>query len=184
VEGRPLAEVELVRRAKRADVTAYSELVRRYQTVAFRTAYLVTGSAEDAEESAQDGFVKAFSALDRFDESRPFRPWLLEIVANDARNRVRSRVRREARQLRSLDGFGGEAAPSPPDPFRLAEARSDALRLVARLRPEEQRVVLAKFAVGLTDEEIGRALGLPVGTVKSRLSRALAHLRAELEAVE
>jgi RNA polymerase sigma-70 factor (ECF subfamily) len=74
VEGRPLAEAELVRRAKRADVTAYSELVRCYQTVVFRTAYLVTGSVEDAEESAQDGFVKAFAALGRFDEARPFRP--------------------------------------------------------------------------------------------------------------
>ncbi len=184
MEGRPLAEVELVRRAKRADVAAYSELVRRYQTLAFRTAYLVTGSAEDAEESAQDGFVKAFAALGRFDEQRPFRPWLLEIVANDARNRVRSRVRREQRQLRSVDGFGGEAAPSPPDPFALSDARSDALRLVARLRVEEQRVVLAKFVVGLTDEEAASSLGLPVGTVKSRLFRALAHLRAELERVE
>ena len=184
MEGRPLAEAELVRRAKRADVSAYSELVRRYQTVAFRTAYLVTGSVEDAEESAQDGFVKAFAALGRFDETRPFRPWLLEIVANDARNRVRSRVRHEARQLRSVDGFGGEAAPSPPDPFALADARSDSLRLLGRLRVEEQGVVLAKFVVGLTDEEIGRALGLPVGTVKSRLSRALARLRSELERVE
>jgi RNA polymerase sigma factor (sigma-70 family) len=182
VEGRPLAEAELVRRAKRADVSAYTELVRRHQTVAFRTAYLVTGSAEDAEESAQDGFVKAFAALDRFDETRPFRPWLLEIIANDARNRVRSRLRREARQLRSADGFGGEA--SPPDPFALADARSDGLLLVACLRVEEQRVVLAKFVAGLTDEEIARALELPVGTVKSRLSRALAHLRTELERVE
>ena len=184
MEGRPLAEAELVRRAKHADVTAYSELVRRHQTVAFRTAYLVTGSVEDAEESAQDGFVKAFAALGRFDERRPFRPWLLEIVANDARNRVRSRVRREQRQLRSVDGFGGEAAPSPPDPFALADGRSDALRAVAGLRVEEQRVVLAKFVAGLTNEEAASALGLPVGTVKSRLSRALARLRTELERVE
>jgi RNA polymerase sigma-70 factor (ECF subfamily) len=97
---------------------------------------------------------------------------------------VRSRLRREARQLRSVDGLGGEAAPSPPDPFALSDARSDALRLVARLRVEEQRVVLAKFVAGLTDEEIARALELPVGTVKSRLSRGLVHLRAELEQVE
>jgi RNA polymerase sigma factor (sigma-70 family) len=128
--------------------------------------------------------VKAFAALDRFDDRRPFRPWLLEIVANDARNRVRSRIRRERRQLRSVDGFGGEAAPSPPDPFALVDARSDALQAVAQLRVEEQRVVLAKFVVGLTDEETATSLGVPVGTVKSRLSRALAQLRTDLERVE
>jgi RNA polymerase sigma-70 factor (ECF subfamily) len=142
--------------------------------VAFRVAYLITCSAADAEESAQDGFMKAHAALGRFDGRRPFRPWLLEIVANDARNRRRARGRRERLPLRL-------ALPSPADPFALADSRSDVLRAVGKLNPEQQQVVIGKFYAGLTDEELAASFSLPVGTVKSRLSRALGRLRVDLE---
>jgi RNA polymerase sigma-70 factor (ECF subfamily) len=90
VVGRPLVEAELVGRAKRGDEAAYEELVKIHREVAFRTAYLIAGSAADAEEAAQDGFVKAYRALARFRDGLPFRPWLLQIVANEARNRRRA----------------------------------------------------------------------------------------------
>ena len=95
MEGRPLQETELVERARRGDARAYEEIVRMHQGIAFRTAYLVAGNAADAEEAAQDGFVKAWRALGRFRKGAPFRPWLLQIVANEARNRRRSAGRRE-----------------------------------------------------------------------------------------
>jgi DNA-directed RNA polymerase specialized sigma24 family protein len=82
VEDRPPPEQELVARAKRGELDAYEEIVRMHQTIAFRTAWVITGSAADAEEAAQDAFVKAHAALDRFREGSPFRPWLLTIVAN------------------------------------------------------------------------------------------------------
>jgi RNA polymerase sigma-70 factor, ECF subfamily len=82
VVGRPLEEDELVARAQAGDVEAYEALVQRTQAIAFRTAYLVTGNAADAEEAAQDAFVKAHRALGRFRRGSPFRPWLLRIVAN------------------------------------------------------------------------------------------------------
>ena len=96
VVGRPLEDAELVERAQRGDLGAYEELVSRYQGIAFRTAYVVAGSAADAEEAAQDGFLKAYRALGRFRPGAPFRPWLLEIVGNEARNRRRSAGRRDA----------------------------------------------------------------------------------------
>jgi RNA polymerase sigma-70 factor (ECF subfamily) len=117
-----------------------------HQDTAFRVAYLITGSATDAEESAQDGFLKAHAALDRFDDRRPFRPWLLRIVANDARNRRRARVRRDKVFLRLVEGSSGGAAQPPDDPSSIAESRSDLLRAVARLRVEEQLVVIATTA--------------------------------------
>ena len=90
VEGRPLeqpGESALVERARRGDHNAYGELVTRYQALAARVAFVITASAADAEDVAQDAFVKAFYALDRFREGAPFRPWLLRIVANEAKNR-------------------------------------------------------------------------------------------------
>src|SRR5882724_4697658 len=96
-----MTEAELIARAKRGDAAAYEELVRIYQGIALRTAYLFAGNAADAEEAAQDGFVKAHRALWRFRAGAPFKPWLLRIVANEARNRRRSAGRRAALALRA-----------------------------------------------------------------------------------
>ncbi len=96
VEDRPPNEDELVARAKRGELTAYGEIVRRHQSIAFRTAWVITGNAADAEEAAQDAFVKAHAALGRFRAGAPFRPWLLAIVAHEASTRRRSAGRRAA----------------------------------------------------------------------------------------
>src|SRR5204863_9243775 len=87
----------------RIDPAAYAELVREHQHVAFRAAYLVTGSAAEAEDAAQEGFVKAWLALPQFREGAPFRPWLLAIVVNEARNRRRHAGRQAALALRAFD---------------------------------------------------------------------------------
>jgi RNA polymerase sigma-70 factor (ECF subfamily) len=182
VVGRPLAEAELVEQAKRGDPAAYEALVVAYQQLAFRTAYLVTGSAADAEEAAQDAFVKAFAALGRFRRGAPFRPWLLQIVVNEARNRRRSAGRREHLALRVADEpSSGGAAPSPEAAFLAAEERDRLLRAVAALDEDDRLVVSCRHFLGLSEEETAAALGLRVGTVKSRLSRALARVRARLE---
>ena len=99
--GRPPPDTELVVRAKRGDAAAYEELVRRNQGIAFRTAYVVVGNEADAQEVAQDAFVKAYRALGRFRTGSPFRPWLLRIVTNEARNRRRAAGRRQALSLRA-----------------------------------------------------------------------------------
>ena len=179
--GRPLQEAELVEGAKRGDETAYGQLVQAHADIAFRTALFVTGSAADAEEAAQDAFVKAYRALGRFRSGAPFRPWLLQIVVNEARNRRRAAGRREHQAVRVADTpSSGGAAPSPEAELIVAEQRQRLLSAVADLREEERLVVSCRHFLGLSEEETATAIGVPVGTVKSRLSRALARLREAL----
>src|SRR5256884_1120793 len=131
VEGRPLDESELVERARRGDHDAYAELVHAYQGIAFRTAYLIAGGAAEAEDAAQDGFVKAWRALGRFRAGAPFRPWLLQIVANEARNRRRSAGRRAQLALRAATEYpSGDAAPSPEAAILTTEQRETLLGAV------------------------------------------------------
>jgi len=186
VVGRPLDEIEdtLVERARRGDADAYEELVRRYTEMAFRAAYLVTGSAPDAEEAAQDAFVKAFRALSRFRAGAPFRPWLLRIVGNEARNRRRAASRRAALELRVAEGIrAGDAAPSPEAAAEAAEERRALLRALVMVGDDHREVVGCRYLLELSVEETAATLGIPEGTVKSRLARALAHLRELMEPV-
>jgi RNA polymerase sigma factor (sigma-70 family) len=178
VVSRPHDEGALVERARRGDEQAYEELVRAHQGIAFRTAYLIAGNAGDAEEAAQDGFVKAYRALGRFRAGSPFRPWLLQIVANEARNRRRSSGRRAVLALRAAsEESSGGAAPSPEGVLLAGEDRERLLAAVNDLRDEERLVIACRFFLELSEEETAAALDIRPGTVKSRTSRALEHLR-------
>jgi len=155
--------------------------VREHQGIAFRIAYLITGSAADAEEAAQDGFVKAYRALGRFRRGAPFRPWVLEIVANEARNRRRSAGRRAGLALRAAEEApSGGAAPSPEGAVLAAEEREGLLAALNGLREDDRLVLGCRYFLDLSEQETAAALGVRRGTVKSRLSRALERLRAEL----
>ncbi|HEU5211961.1 MAG TPA: sigma-70 family RNA polymerase sigma factor [Gaiellaceae bacterium] len=179
--GRPLDDADLVARAQRGDGAAYEELVTRYEGIAFRTAYVLAGSALDAEEAAQDGFVKAYRALGRFRAGAPFKPWLLEIVGNEARNRRRSAGRRERLALRAAaEGASGGAAPSPEATLVASEQRRRLLDAVEALRDDDRLVISCRYFLELSEEETAAALGIARGTVKSRLSRALERLRAQM----
>lgn len=175
---RPLDETDLIERTKRGDADAFEALVHAYQGIAFRTAYVITGSSADAEEAAQDGFVKAYRAIGRFRTGEPFRPWLLQIVANEARNRRRSAGRRALLVLRAAGEQGsGDAVPSPEDSALAGERGADLLAAVNEL-PEDQRLAVAcRYFLDLSEAETAAALGVRPGTVKSRLSRALDRLR-------
>jgi RNA polymerase sigma factor (sigma-70 family) len=180
VVGRP-PELDLVARAKRGDADAYESLLRLHEHVAFRTAYAIVGSAADAEEVAQEAFVKAYNALPRFRFGAPFRPWLLRIVANEARNRRRTLGRRAGLLLRAADdAASGDPARSPEAELVDAESRAELFAAVNRLREEERLAIVARFFIGLTDEETAAALGVRRGAVKMRVFRALNRLREEL----
>ena len=153
-----------------------------YQGIAFRTAYVIARNAADAEEAAQDGFVKAWRALGRFREGAPFRPWLLRIVANEARNRVRSAGRRANLALRAAtETSSGDAAPSPEAALLSAEERSALLAAVNELPDEQRTVVSLRYFLGLSEQEVAETLDVPQGTVKSRTARALERLRASYD---
>jgi RNA polymerase sigma-70 factor (ECF subfamily) len=176
-----MTEAELIARAKRGDAAAYEELVRTYQGIAFRTAWLVAGNAADAEEAAQDGFVKAYRALWRFRTGAPFKPWLLQIVTNEARNRRRAAGRREALVLRaSGEVASGDAAPSPEAALLGTVRREELLAAVNRLEAHHRDAITCRYFLDLSEEETAAALGCRRGTVKSRLARALERLRAEI----
>jgi RNA polymerase sigma-70 factor (ECF subfamily) len=143
VVDRPLDEAELVERARRGDLEAWETLVRTYQGIAFRTAYVLAGNAADAEEAAQDGFVKAQRALGRFRRGAPLRPWLLRIVANEARNRRRSAGRRERLVLlAAAESRPGGAVPSPEAALVAREDQERLLAAVERL-PDGHRDAIA-----------------------------------------
>ena len=179
---RPLEEPQLVARARRGDLDAYTRLVEMHQTIAFRTAFLVTGSAAEAEEATQDALVKAHRALARFREGAPFRPWLLQIAVNEARNRRVSNARRERLALRlGEERRQGDAVPSPEAALLALERRSELREAIDGLGERDRLVVCCRYLLELSEAETAIALGWPRGTVKSRLSRALARLREELE---
>lgn len=160
---------------------AYEELVRRYSEIAYRTAYVVCGDADEARDAAQEGFVRAWKALGRFRPGAEPRPWLLRIVANAARNRRRSGTRRAALTLRIAQDRPSDGAASSPEVAILAgERRERLLSAIDALRPADRDVIRLRWLAELSEAEVAAALDVPRGTVKSRLSRAMDRLRAGL----
>jgi RNA polymerase sigma factor (sigma-70 family) len=175
-------ERRLIAAAKAGDQRAYGQLLERHQAVAFRAACLITGSASDAEDATQDACVNAWLALSRFRSDAPFRPWLVRIAINEARNRQRGAGRRATLLLRlGPESATPGSAPSAEAEAVAAEDRARLASAVGRLRGDDQLVIAARYFLGLSEAEAAIALGLRRGTVKSRLSRALDRLRVELE---
>ena len=174
-----MEDTQLAERAREGDTAAYERLVRMHQAVAFRAAYLVTGDAAEAEDAAQEAFVKAYRALRRFRSGAPFRPWLLAIVANEARNRRRASGRRAGLALR-VAGEGQSAPPSPEAAVVAAERREELLAGLGTLSEGDRMVISCRYFLELSEEETAAALGCARGTVKSRLSRALGRLRERM----
>ncbi|MDQ1431432.1 MAG: hypothetical protein QOF40_2034 [Actinomycetota bacterium] len=183
VEGRPLDDdAELVRRARAGDVDAYEGLVARHQAGAVRLATLLCGPA-GALDATQEAFVKAWRALGQFRPDAPFRPWLLRIVANEARNARRGagrRARLERRVFEVRPSVG--AAPSTEEAVLALERRRLLLEALAHLSEADRDVISCRYLADLSEAETATVLGLRPGTVKSRLSRALGRLRAHLDA--
>jgi RNA polymerase sigma-70 factor (ECF subfamily) len=164
---------ELVRRARSGDREAFGMLVARHQQVAFRTAYAVCRDAAEAEDATQEAFVKAYRALWRFRRGAPWRPWLLRIVANEARNRRRAAGRREHLAAQA-------AAVLPPAPAMPDYSAAELTTALDRLEAPHREVVLLRHVLELSEAETAAVLRCRPGTVKSRLSRGLARLREEL----
>jgi RNA polymerase sigma factor (sigma-70 family) len=181
VVSRPPTEDELVERARGGDGAAFAALVRDHQEIAFRTAYLITRNAADAEDAAQVGLTKAWRALPRFRRGAPLRPWLLAIVANEARNRRRAEGRRQGLTLRAAYELpSGGAAPSPEGRALAQEQRTELLAALEGLGDDDRLVLSCRYLLDLGEEETAQVLSLRRGTVKSRTSRALDRLRDRL----
>ena len=156
--------------------------MRNHQVTAFRTAYLITGDASEAEDAAQEAFVKAYRALGRFRTGAAFRPWLLAVVANEAKNRRKAAIRRADLALRAgMEASPGNTPTSPEAAILAAERRAELLHALDGLREEERLVIAFRYFLGLSEAETAATLGCARGTVKSRLSRSIGALRERME---
>jgi RNA polymerase sigma-70 factor (ECF subfamily) len=171
-----VSDTDLIGRARQGDTIAYDLLVQQYQESVFRLAYLLLGDSDDAKDVAQETFIRAFRSLNRFDETRPFRPWLLQIAANLARNQHRAVSRYLAVLQRMIwahpDQFTPQAGSNMP------EAESQALwQTVQQLNKPDREIIYLRYFLELSEAETAQTLGIAHGTVKSRLHRALGRLR-------
>jgi len=163
----------LVERAREGSRDAAGELFRRHWEAVWKAACALVGRRALADDVAQEAFVRAFAALDQFDEQRPLAPWLKRIAVNRAIDELRSE-----RRLRVVEG--GEAA-TPESRAEGQEPEDAVVSAVQRLDVGKRVVVVLHFWLGYSLRQVAELLAVPPGTVASRLSRALAELRADLE---
>jgi RNA polymerase sigma-70 factor (ECF subfamily) len=163
-----------VRAARDGSAVAIDELFRAHWPAAHRAAYLIVHDSAAAEDIAQEAFLAAIRALDRFDRRRPFGPWLHRIVVNRAIDHSRSRaMRREV---------GAEVAPEPVSASAVPSGFSDStMAALAALPPEHRGVIVMRHLLEYTPGEIAAMLDLPRGTVNSRLRRGLDELSRTVE---
>lgn len=167
---------ELLTRSRSGDVAAFGVLVRRHQHAAMRVAAVISGSTDEAKDIVQDAFVKVHSGLDSYRAAGSVRSWMLRVVANEAKNHVRGRVRRLRRDHRhaGLLVRSAEGADDAVERRWEHEALAVALRGLSRT---DRDVLGCRFVAGLSESETAEVLGVAPGTVKSRTSRALRRLQ-------
>jgi RNA polymerase sigma-70 factor (ECF subfamily) len=172
-------ESTLIRHAANGDAAAWESLMHSHQQSVFRFAYLLLGDPDDAEDTAQESFLRAWKYLKRFDAARPLRPWLLSITANLASNRRRSAGRYFAAITRA---FRNE-----PTSVRIEEKSAQNLEAnelwhaVQNLNPADQQIIYLRYFLDLSVDETAQVLQVAEGTVKSKLSRALEKLRTIIQ---
>jgi RNA polymerase sigma-70 factor (ECF subfamily) len=171
-----LDESTLILRAVRGDASAWEPLMQTHQQVVFRFAFLLLGDADDADDIAQETFLRAWRARKQFDLTRPLRPWLLSIAVNLASNRRRSMGRYVAALMRA---FRDEPKAVSTEEKNLQHTEAGELwRAVKHLDERDQQIIYMRFFLDLSVAETAEALNIAEGTVKSRLSRALEKLRS------
>ncbi len=181
-------ELALVRAAKAGDISAFEQLVRRYDRNVFRIAQHITQNREDAEDVVQDAFLKAYENLKNFQEQSKFYTWLVRIAVNEALMRLR---RRRPERMVSLDedvkteedSMPREVAdwtPNPEQQYSQEELRDILTRTIQGLPSSFRTVFVLRDVEGLSTEETAEALGLSIPAVKSRLLRARLQLRERL----
>lgn len=169
---RDRSDAALIRAARDGSEAALEALFRRHWPQAHRAAYLVCQDRAGAEDIAQEAFLSALRSLGRFDRRRPFAPWLHRIVVNRAIDWTRMRAARR-------ETTAGTVPDRPGHPE--AESDDDLLAALAELAPDHRAVIVMRYLQDLSPGEIARALGLPRGTVNSRLRRGLDKLSRQID---
>jgi RNA polymerase sigma-70 factor, ECF subfamily len=178
------SESDLVARAQAGDGSAWDGLMQAQLPAVFRLAYLLTGDADEAEDVAQEAFVRAYRAMQRFDTSRPLRPWLLGIARNLARNRWRAsgRYMGMLQRLVLSDPQSHRPQAQPRELDRAGSEEAHTLwQAIRRLGRSDQEILYLRYFLDLSEAETARATGTALGTVKSRSHRAMKRLREVVE---
>lgn len=171
-------DADLARRARRGEAAAYGELVRRHQQAVFNVCYRLLGHRQEAEDAAQEAFLRAYARLETFDLSRPFGPWMRRVAANLCLNHLAG----ERPAGLELDDERAEAAVPGPEIAREQAEQAAAVRAaIAALPPRYRAVIELRHFQGLSYDSIAAALGLPVSDVKSHLFRARRQLAEVLK---
>jgi RNA polymerase sigma-70 factor (ECF subfamily) len=174
-----MEEAETIQRLQHGDIAALETLVRRYQVQAARAAYLVVRDRALAQDVVQSAFARLHERLGRFDHQRPFAPWFLRLVLNDA---TKMAVRR-SREVRLDDGAEGDASGAidpgigPERAWEQAETAEEVWAALARLAPAQRAAVVQRYYLGLSEAEMAACLDCPPSTIKSRLHAARERLR-------
>lgn len=179
-------EKEAIIRLKNGDIDALAVLVEQYQVKAVRTANFITQDRALAEDIVQSAFIRVYRKIHQFDDSQPFAPWFMRIVANDA---VKS-AKRQQRTV-SLDATAGESevsfvdllpddAPSPDHQLEDHELKQSIRTALKQLSPSQRKAVVLRYFLGFSEKEMADEMDVPRGTVKWRLSAARKYLSAIL----
>jgi RNA polymerase sigma-70 factor (ECF subfamily) len=173
----------LVAAAQKGSEAAFGELVRRYQRAVYRVAWALTRNDADADDLAQEAFVRAWGAIGRFQIGQPMYPWLARITTNLAYSLFRRRKRRPETSIEPLleAGMQWGTEDDPADRAATDERDANLRACFAQLSPEHQAVLALRVVQDLSYDEIARALNVPIGTVMSRLARARGALAKLLE---
>ena len=185
-----MEEREAIARLKRGDIRGLQALVREHQVQAVRTAYLITRDRAQAEDIVQAAFVRAYERIDQFDAARPFAPWFLRSVANDALKAVtrdKRHISLEGGLDRATEQGGPVLAevlaaldPGPEELLEAAELRQAVWDALGRLSPEQRATIALHYYLELSVAETAARLACPPGTIKWRLHAAREHLRTLL----
>lgn len=176
-------DADLIASARQGAAEAWEAILAHHQEAVFRLAYLLLGDADDAQDVAQEAFIRAYRALDQFDPERPLRPWLLRIAANLARNRRRTLGRYLAALQRALLAEPRPTESAPVEALSAQQMAAQALwQAVRRLSSADQEVIYLRYFLEAQESEMAAALHVAPGTVKSRLHRALGRLRTVITA--
>ena len=168
-----MTEAQQIRLARQGDQAAWEALMRAHQEPVFRLAYLLLGDPDEAEDIAQETFLRAYKALRRFDTDRPLRPWLLRIASNLAHNRHRS----IGRYLGALTRFARQDSERLRPTTLEPEDEGQALwQAVKQMTEPFQEVIYLRYFMDMSESEMAETLDVPSGTIKSRLHRALIKL--------
>ena len=181
-----MEEAEAIARLKKGDIGGLEVLVHRYQVRAVRAAYLVVRDRALAEDIVQAAFVRAYERIDQFDAKRPFGPWFLRIVVNDAVKIARRRQRwvsleASDRPETVLADLLADSNPGPADQAEAGDLRQTVWAALGRLPPAQRAAVVLRYYLGLSEAEMADELACPPGTVKWRLHAARNRLRALLD---